>query len=380
MKNLLFITHETTRTGAPLVLLYFLQWLQKHQKEVKVDVVALKGGDLDVEFKNACHTYYNYKEQTASKPFTIGQRVLKKLGFLKKPEPLNEFLKLLKHKGYDVVYVNTVMTLPIAKKIKEGLPNAKIIAHIHELDTIVKIMLPDFKDYIPITDKFIVPSQLVKKQLLTNWGVSLKIVEVVYECTQIDKHNNAEKTKNNIFTVGASGTVHWRKGHDLFIQLARYLKDNHPDSAMNFVWVGRIPQKEKNILEADLQKTGLSQNVEFVGEIENPSSYYNEFDVFVMTSREDPFPLVCIEVGMLGKPIICFKDATGTEEIIKERGGAVVPYLNIEVMAQKIVAYFENPDLVKEHGSYNQEAFLQFTPEIICPQLFEIIVDINSGS
>jgi glycosyltransferase involved in cell wall biosynthesis len=92
-----------------------------------------------------------------------------------------------------------------------------------------------------------------------------------------------------------------------------------------------------------------------------------------MTSREDPFPLVCIEVGMLGKPIVCFEKATGTAEIIEKGGGFIVPYLSVEGMAEKIIHYYNNPIEKEQHGEFNKTAFAQFTPEIGCPQLFSII-------
>ena len=127
----------------------------------------------------------------------------------------------------------------------------------------------------------------------------------------------------------------------------------------------------------DIEKLGLQNTVRFIGEVDNPSSYYNDFDVFAMTSREDPFPLVCIEVGMLGKPIVSFDKAVGTNEVISEAGGFIVPYLDIETMAEKIMNYYNNPELVKSHGELNEKAFSQFTPELICPQLFDIITSQN---
>ena len=48
--RILFISHETTRTGAPLVLLYFLRWLHLHKPDVEVSVLSLKEGDLNQDF------------------------------------------------------------------------------------------------------------------------------------------------------------------------------------------------------------------------------------------------------------------------------------------------------------------------------------------
>lgn len=98
-----------------------------------------------------------------------------------------------------------------------------------------------------------------------------------------------------------------------------------------------------------------------------------------MTSKEDPFPLVCIEVGMMGKPIICFDKATGTQEVIENGGGQIVPYLNVDKMAEAIVKYYYDRDLLKHDGEEAKKLFSEFTPEIRCPQIYSIIQQMISA-
>lgn len=371
-KKILIITHETSRTGAPLVMLHFLSWLKVNKLEVTVDVLALKGGGLESEFKVNCNKYYNYQDFTKPQKVSFVRRVLLKLTWIKKMDTSSLFVEKMGKENYDLIYANTIVPLPIALKITANSSNSKLIAHIHELNAIIREGLPSFKSLSNSVNQFIAPSQLVKNNLIYNWSINQGIIDVVYECAKIATNSSSNKS-NKVFTVGASGTVHWRKGHDVFLQIARFINSNYPEYAINFVWVGRIPKNERIILEEDLNKLDLKDNVSFVGEVENPSSYFKEFDVFVMTSREDPFPLVCIEVGMLGKPIISFEKAVGTNEILKEAGGFIVPYLNIESMSEKIIDYYNNPELIESHGDKNKKAFSQFTPEIICPELFSVI-------
>ena len=106
-----------------------------------------------------------------------------------------------------------------------------------------------------------------------------------------------------------------------------------------------MPEQEKLIAEQDVIKMGLEGIVNFTGLVKNPTKYYCELDVFIITSREDPFPLVGIEAGMYGIPIICFENATGTEEVTRKTENFIVPYLNIEKMTEKIFYYYNNPDI-----------------------------------
>lgn len=378
MKKILFISHDATRTGAPMVIFHFLKWLQLNQPDIQADLLVLKGGNLESHFKEVVYNYFDYEIKNTPKKLNRKERILLKLGWLKRPNLKDDFLLELSQNNYDVVYANTIASIKFAYELVSKAKPAKFIVHLHELNAIIRLMLPDFNNYTNLIDLYITPAKIVKDNLLMNWAVPENKIEVVYEFASIsgiEEHAN-ERERNNKreeFVIGASGTVHWRKGHDVFIQVARYISQRHPEINFKFIWVGKISKTEQLIVEEDLLKLGLIDQVVFAGEVENPEDYYKDFDVFLMTSREDPFPLVCIEVGMLGKPIISFEKAVGTNEVLKQGGGFIVPYLDIEAMAHKVIEYYKNPNLMSAHGTINKTIFSQFTPEIVCPQLFSVI-------
>lgn len=356
-----------------MVLLHFLKWLQLNQPYIQADLLVLSGGNLEIDFKKVVRYYFDYEVKTKPRSLNRKERILFKLGWFKKCNLRDNLLLELSQNNYDVVYANTIASVKFAYDLVSKTKSAKFILHLHELNAIIRLMLPDFHVYTEAIDQFITPARIVKDNLITNWGVSEKKIEVVYECAAIQesqKHNKTEKE----FIIGVSGTVHWRKGQDVFVQVARYLCQHHPENNFKFVWVGKISETEHIIIEEDLLKLGIKDKVFFTGEVFNPENYYNDFDVFLMTSREDPFPLVCIEVGIIGKPIISFDKAVGTNEVLEKGGGFVVPYLDIETMANKVIEYYNNPILLAEHGAVNKVAFSQFTPEVICPQLFSVII------
>lgn len=365
--------HDASRTGAPMVLLYFLQWFKKKHPNIVVSVLAIKDGELEEEFRKVSFNYYSLNKIKNKPTAYLQKKILSKLGKYKSSaERKEEYLKAIAQEDFDIIYSNTIISIPFGDQIKSFNKNSKHIVHIHELNAIIKLKLPDLDSYASTIDHFVAASNLVKENLISNWAISKQKVTRVYECSEVT--SKIEKNKQqDVFTIGGSGTVHWRKGSDLFIQVASIVKKLAPDIQVKFIWVGSISKVEQIIIEEDLSKMGVKNIVSFVGQKYNPSKYFNEFDLFLMTSREDPFPLVCIEVGMLGKPIICFKGATGSEEIIEKGGGAVVPYLDINEMAEKIIEYKNNPELLKSHGEISKNEFSKFTTEIICPEIYAVI-------
>lgn len=369
MKKILFISNSASRTGAPLVLLHFLQWLRKEEKDIAVDMVFLKGGDLMkdfIEISQNCYDLNKIKNNRLSISRVYNYA-------LKKMNINNEaIIKRIAKNNYDILYANTIVAIPLASKLKLlSENNPRLIAHIHELNTVINECLPAFKKFIPQVNQFISVSKLVMQNLNDNWGINPQLNQLLYPFS--DRKILNEDKNNNCFEVGASGLVQWRKGEDLFIQVANYIKTRYPEVKIKFTWVGHIEKWQQNIIEADLEKANLKEVVFFVGEHSNPENYFKNFDVFLLTSREDPFPLVCIEVGKAGIPIICFENATGTAEILKKGGGFVVPYIDTVSMAEKLILYYNDSALRISDGELNKSNFSKFTIEIVGKNLYNII-------
>lgn len=372
MKKILFISHDATRTGAPLILLELLKWLNtNHSNTIQIDVLLVQRGALEQDFKKESNKIFNYWE--LNKPLKFKEIVWAKLYSkfkIRKKSKETLLFETIATNNYDIVYANSVASLPLAVQMKNRILNTKLLLHIHELDTIIQQSVPEFENYIPSIDSYIAVSNLVKENLTTRYKVNQDLIALIYEFGVIK--DDFEKKNNAVFTVGASGLVHWRKGSDIFLQVAKYIAQNYSEAKINFVWVGNFGNDE-HIIKADIKKMGLEDIVQFVGEQTNPATFYSDFDVFLLTSREDPFPLVCIEVAHLEKPIICFNKASGTTEIIKKGGGFVVPYLDVSAMAEKIMWYYSNPDQAIADGEKAKQLFSGFTAEKMIPLLYEQI-------
>lgn len=369
--KILFISHEASRSGAPLILLHFIKWLNSNAQNIKIDILLLKGGNIEDDFRKVCHKTFVYTEIDKPIKFSeiIKNKVFSKLGIKPKNKELL-FLNNIALNNYDIIYANSVASIPVAVKIKKSSQNSKLLVHVHELNTIINMALPNFREYIVYINKYIAASAIVKNNLIDHWNINHGLIDVIYEFSALEQVAVIKTT--DTFTVGAAGNAHWRKGDDLFIQVANYVTKNYPNAKIKFVWVGNNTCNQY-IIDNDIEKLGLKTVVDFVGEQIDPSNFYRDFDVFLLTSREDPFPLVCIEVAQQKKPIICFENVSGTAEIIKQGGGFVVPYLDIEAMGEKIMYYYTNKIELEADGKKANELFSVFTPENICPQIFSCI-------
>jgi O-antigen biosynthesis protein len=125
-----------------------------------------------------------------------------------------------------------------------------------------------------------------------------------------------------------------RKGLDLWPALIRGVLVNCPTAL--FVWIGRIDSSLETWVRHDLEITGQADRLRLLGEIDDLRLYYAAADAFLLTSREDPFPRVVTEALAHGVPVVAFEGSGGIVDLVRESGGTLAPYLDLDAMAASV--------------------------------------------
>jgi glycosyltransferase involved in cell wall biosynthesis len=152
------------------------------------------------------------------------------------------------------------------------------------------------------------------------------------------------------FVVLGAGTVEYRKGVDLFLTAAMAVQRDAPELGIRFLWVGHgyRPDEDKGYsayLREQITRSGLSGSVTLLDAVSDLDPIYAITDTFLLTSRLDPLPNVSIDAACRGIPIICFRDASGTADVLLSDPGTaagVVDYLDTTQAAAKIVGFARN--------------------------------------
>src|SRR5208337_2528133 len=96
---------------------------------------------------------------------------------------------------------------------------------------------------------------------------------------------------------------------------------------------GDIASVYSRLLAAQVDCSGLQETVTFLGEVNSLEPVYAMADIFLLSSRLDPFPNVAIDAMFAGLPVICFKNGSGVAEMLSNHAGLkrlVVPYADSE--------------------------------------------------
>jgi glycosyltransferase involved in cell wall biosynthesis len=140
------------------------------------------------------------------------------------------------------------------------------------------------------------------------------------------------------FLVLGAGTVHYRKGVDLFIATAAELKRLDPTTDIVMAWVGHGYKPETDLqystyIYEQIERAELGNRFAMVGELEDMEPVYALSDLFFLSSRLDPLPNVAIDSMLHGKPTLCFDRATGIAE-----------FLDVGAAARQILDLYHSPD------------------------------------
>jgi glycosyltransferase involved in cell wall biosynthesis len=263
------------------------------------------------------------------------------------PKKRRNLLHTLRRLEIDLVYSNTITNGEVLEWLEPlRLP---VLTHVHEMSHwIERCGQKNFELVKKNSIFYVAASKAVKEELHEHWGIAPDQIEVVYEFIPTDTRVPSEQVREEVrrllavpkhsFLVVGSGVETWRKGKDIFVDLALEIYREQPLSCARFLWVGAWENREHEMeLQARIRSESLQGRVMFIGQVDNPLDYFSAADVFAMTSREDPYPLVCLEAALMGLPVLCFENAGGMPEFVEQDAGMIFPYLDVAAMAKGIV-------------------------------------------
>lgn len=363
--RILIVSHEASETGAPLSLLILLEMMKEKYPHFSFDIIIVKDGILHREFKRI------------GKIWLWNDSCLKQI----KDKTIENG-----NNGYDLAYFNTVESAHVLNRLVDNgiITNQTfVISHIHELDGRIqeygqeKIQILNSRSNAIIT-----VSEAVKKNLVENHNFSTNKITVIPPFSRAlsptsSPFPKSAMLKNRKIILGC-GPITLGKGVDVFIWTARELKkiSDRKKSRFEFTfcWLGEDTHNLKAYFQKDLEHLELNDVVYFAGHVHDVYPYFKKCDLFYMCSRQDSFPLVCLESASLSKPVIYFEKAGGIGEFLGSSAGFPIEYINHVKAAQLMHELLDNPTEAviraqKAHAIWKKH----FTPDKLFSKISTII-------
>jgi glycosyltransferase involved in cell wall biosynthesis len=337
------------RSGAPILLLRFLEWMRAHTT-VDPDVVLLHGGSLEQSFEQFHAKVIGGNDSR----LWMVQRGLNNLGYGKAAAAMawaRHAPVMWSHRHEPVIFLNSVGSLAAVRFLPANSP-AKVVLYIHELDSSFDSTLGTkaWQRLSPRVDHFISCGARVTEMLVERRGVPAHQVSEhigFIDEPKVDPERwratrRALAIPEGALVVGASGQPDWRKAPEVFVRVARTLAARRPDLDPHFIWMGgEADSSPAWKMTHDVVAAGLRDRFHHVPETSEPGDIMGALDVFALSSREDPYPLVVLEAAALGVPVVSFDNggvvqfaASDPDDPLAE----IVPYLDGDAMADAIAS------------------------------------------
>jgi glycosyltransferase involved in cell wall biosynthesis len=408
--RLLLIGHDANRAGAQLVLLYLMRLLKA--EGVGMHLLLGNGGPL-VDAYRALAPLTIWPATNSHVINAQADKVLGKLGLWeqqalrKARQQQRRIAGELRLNEFDAVLVNTVSGAKWLRQL--SLPNhVPVVAYLHELTMSVQLYTDpaDLRFLLDRAQHLLTVSQATAAFYQTRFNVpdhyislfTLIDVEAIRERVRIVQDRAAFRTSPGVssntvpgleqnaarpqttITVGGVGNAEWRKGNDLFVTLARMV-NQLPGPPVDFEWVGMPASPLRDDLWHDVEKADLTNRVRFVPPTPDVLAHMTAFDIFLLCSREDPYPLVVLEAGACGLPVVCFAGAGGAPELVEADGGAVVPYLDLGAMAHALRTLANDPTLRQQQGQrLGQKINERHNSQQSISQLLSLLANLTAAS
>ncbi len=376
--SILFVSHESSRTGAPIFLLRFLGWL-KQRCETPFRILVGSQGSLFQDFAALAPT------DSFEPLLSLSYRTLRKFnlhGSLATAHVAALKEKLLAAK-IGLIYSNTFVNGSVLNFL--SFLNCPVLCHVHELERAILHFGAENEMLVKkYSSSYIAVSGAVRQNLISNHGIPAEAVNVVHGFIPVVESSEAFAVESRVAVreelrvrpdcklICGCGSIEPRKGIDEFLFVAqKVLKDSHED--VHFFWVGGASGKVQNASRQAVAM-GIEDRVHFLGSRSDVNKYYAGSDIFFLSSIEDPFPLVMMEAALHALPVACFQGSGGAPEFVADDAGVIAPDFDLDAMAQKIIHLLASPTLRRSLGCAGRQKVLdQFNLDVGSEKILSII-------
>lgn len=317
--RVLFVSHETTLSGAPIQLVHLARWLK--ETGWKVAVAAPDAGPISEMLAGD-------GIETMTEPTLLTDLEHAKLREL--------------CRDYDVILANTIVSWPAVRAAH--LEKRPVLWYLHETLVAVRLMraISEIRPAMQIASVLVTPTRQTAR---VYEGLTLAPIEVVPY--GIPKPPIIPGPKNETICFATLGSFEPRKGQDVLLEAIHKL-DPEIRRRSSFKMAGRILDVEFfEKLKSRADDLGNTQLIEALDHSE-AAALLNQADAVICPSRDETMPIVILEAMGLGKGVIS-TDVGGVREWIQhEMNGLLVGRENSDDLARAIARYVEEPALARE--------------------------------
>jgi glycosyltransferase involved in cell wall biosynthesis len=362
----------------------------------------MRNGSLRTDFEQELTTY-TWIPTDLNQPERIHKRLVNTFLQRGRSDPGKWLAQIIEKEKPDVIYLSTLVLGRYLGSVRQD-AHPRIVSHVHELLPSLLQLSGDamVQRQLDLSHKVISCADCVQNGLTKNFHLSqdrcIILPEFIITRPDSKSHDSQENDcannqdpqeklgwqKLNIAqdrglpVFGIGGNPISRKGFDLIPLFLKACRQRFGDEGFLFVWIGCGEGSSPHAsLSWDLELMGLSDQIVLFPSVAMASfrKLLSRLQVLTLLSREDPFPLVALEAGLLEIPTVCFKGSGAIAEMAEEGACIAVDYLNLEAFAAAVQRLWAQPEEARRIGRRCRLKVLEeLSLEQVAPRVAQVLL------
>ncbi len=266
---------------------------------------------------------------------------------------------VLKDGEFDMLYLNNQPSSNMEGMLAAGIAGSLCVQH-SRVD--VRLTPSEAEEVNRVVDRVICVSNGVMDSLVSS-GVLAERCLVVHN--GVDPDIKPERTPEEVreelgikkeeLLIGTIGSLVKRKRVHILLETIAILQKE--GIKIRGIVAGAGPEEEA--LKERARGLGIAELTTFTGFAQDPLSYINAMDVFLLTSRAEGLPRVILEAMLMEKPVVA-ANVTGPAELVVEgKTGFLVQGDEPGEFARKVSALLDSPQERARMGSEGKKRVIE---------------------
>ncbi|MCM8764954.1 MAG: glycosyltransferase [Candidatus Omnitrophica bacterium] len=215
-------------------------------------------------------------------------------------------------------------------------------------------------------------SKAGKRVLIEKTGVTPLRIKVIPNGIDLEQIREKLKLVKSFYhteiIIGSIGNLRKAKGYDVLIEAAEIICKKRKD--IRFEILGKGPLETH--IRAKIHKLNLGEFVKLYGFTEDVYNYIINFDIVVIPSIWEGFPVVALEAMACGKPIIATNVGDLPEIVENGTTGIIVEPGKPKALAAAILTLISNKDMRQMMGNNALRRVEEFSSDTMVSQYGKI--------
>lgn len=367
--RVLLVGHDASATGAPLAALAWARWAAR-SGAARVEVRLDRDGPLVEQFRGAVPT--RVRPRAGRALVGAADAALGTAGGRRVRHAVD--LGARRRIGADTTVV--AASAAAWRSAAAFAPQSHLVLWLHELDGVADRVVPpgERAALLDATARIVAVGERVAEMAVDRWHVPsdrVSVVESFVDPLPADRPPAVEARRHDVVAVGSLVP---RKGAEHVVGLIRLLGRDHPD--LRAAWIGGpLDSAYADLVRQELRSDGGAPHLDLAGSVADVGPWWPASGVVVHLAREDPAPLVVLEAGLRGIPVVTW-DTGGAADLVRQAGlgHLVAAPGDLVAVADQVAALLADPGTRARAGDALRAAAERRTTDQLAPALLDAVL------